>query len=171
MREADKGIRARLAEFGIGLEAVLVRRYTYREGRIDKAIFDKNLQDQEERLNVAASKLSEAKALSEQVSAEMDAKIQTLKVEGENKARVVHSEGELYQTQKVAEGDLLVAKAAAEVDTLKANLLAKTEGTQTYVAKELAPLLGSLKGGVVSDLNPYDMDEWVKRLGLTPTGN
>ena len=166
MHEAYSRINTRLNEFGIRVEAALVRRYLYREERIDKAIFDKNLQDQEERLNQAASKLSEAKAASEQVSAEMDAKIKTLTVEGENRARVIQSEGALYETERKAKADLLVAQATAEIESQKATLLAKTAGAEAFVARELAPLLSSLKGGVVSDINPYDMEEWTKKLGV-----
>jgi hypothetical protein len=33
-----------------------------------------------------------------------------------------------------------------------------------YVALQLAQLLASLKGGVVTNLDPYDFDAWVKKL-------
>ena len=163
--EAQAAINTRLNPFGIGVIAVLLRRYTYAEERIDRAIFEKNLQDQEERMNAAASVLAEAKAASEAVEAELDARIKTLKVEGENKARVARSEGNLYQTEKVAKGDLAVAKAMAEVDSLKASVLARSAGAEAYVARELAPLMSSLKGGVVTDLDPYDLDGWLTKFG------
>lgn len=163
---AHESMNRALAAIGIRIESVLLRRYTYREGRIDEAIFQKNLQDQEERLNVAASKLAEAQAALEQVAAESDAKISTLKVEGENKARVMRSEGDLYENEKKAQGDLALARARAEVDKLRSGALASTRGSEIYVAKELAPLLSSIRGGVVSELDPYDLDSWIKRLGV-----
>jgi hypothetical protein len=163
--EAQQSINKRLNEFGIDVIAVLLRRYTYAEERIDNAIFEKNLQDQEERLNAAASVLAEAKAASEGVEAEMDARITTLKVEGENKVRVVRSEGDLYETDKVAQGDLAVAKAMAEVDSLKAGVLARSAGADAYVARELTPIMSSLKGGVVGDLDPYNLDAWLNKFG------
>jgi len=167
---AHESMNRALAGVGIRIDTVLLRRYTYREGRIDEAIFQKNLQDQEERLNVAASKLAEAQAALEQVAAESDAKISTLKVEGENRARVILSEGTLYENEKRAQGDLEVARARAEVDRLRSGALAQTRGSDIYVAKELAPLLSSMRGGVVSDINPYDLDAWMKRLGVAQEG-
>jgi len=168
VKEAFDDMKPRVAEFGIKLEGLLVRRYTYRTERIDNAIFQKNLQAQEEGLNAAASKLAEAKAKLEQVAAEWDAKIMTLKVEGENKAKVIVSEANLYESQKRADGDLEVAKAQAEVERQKASALAQSEAARTYVAKEIAPLLASLKGGVVSDLDPYNLEAWMKKLGMQP---
>ncbi|RIL09100.1 MAG: hypothetical protein DCC75_07380 [Proteobacteria bacterium] len=164
--EARKKIIRSLAPDGIRLEAVLLRRYTYREDRIDQAIFQKNLQDQEERLNVTASKLAEAQAALEQVAAEWDAKIETLRVQGENKARVIRSEGDLYESEKKAEGDLEVAKARAEVDKMRAEVLTHTAGSDIFVARELAGVVGSLRGGLVSDLDPYDFEGWMQRLGV-----
>lgn len=166
IEDAQTALDARMAEFGIEIEAILLRRYTYTEERIDSAIFQKNLQDQEERLNTADSLFSQAKASLEKIAAEWDAKIKTLKVEGENKVRVIRSEADLYETEKKAEGDLLVAKARAEVDKLRAQALAASEGARIFVGKQLAPLLSSLKGGVVSELDPYNLNDWIKKMGV-----
>ncbi len=156
-----------LARDGIAVQGILLRRYTYRAERIDTAIFQKNLQVQEQHLNTAASNLAEAQATVEQVTAQLDAEIQTRLVAGENKARVLRSEGDLYENKRRAEGDLLVAKAKAEVDKLRATALSQSAGAQVYVAREMAPLLGSLQGGVVTSIDPYDVTKWVKRLGVT----
>lgn len=164
--DARTNMNKALAEFGIQVVEVLVRRYTYGEERIDRAIFEKNLQDQEERLNGAASRLAEARAKSEQVSAEMDAKISTLTIQGENTARVLRSEAERFENEKRAQGDLLVAKARAESDALRSAALAQGEGAAVVVAREMIPLVGSLQGGVVSGLDPYDVDSWLKRFGV-----
>ncbi len=168
VKEAFADIRMRVANFGVKVESVLVRRYTYQAERIDNAIFQKNLQAQEEALNSAGSRLAEARAKLEQVSAQLDAKIETLKVEGENRANVLRSEARLYETEKHALGDLEVARAQAEVERLKAGALAQSEAARTYVAKELAPLLSSLKGGVISDVDPYNLEAWSKKLGIIP---
>lgn len=168
--DAEKVLDERMAEFGIKIEAILLRRYTYTEERIDTAIFQKNLQDQEERLNTAASLFAEAKADLEKIAAEWDAKIKTMHVEGENNVRVTHSEGDLYETEKRAAGDLAVAKARAEVDRLRAGALASSPGAKIYVGKQLAPLLSSLKGGVVSQLDPFDLNRWMEKLGGNNVG-
>jgi regulator of protease activity HflC (stomatin/prohibitin superfamily) len=165
LQEATKNINQALAQDGILVEAVLLRRYTYRAERIDNAIFQKNLQVQEERLNEAASDLAKAQADLEQVAAELDAQIQTKLVQGESKAKVIRSEGDLYESTQKAEADLAVAKARAEVDRLKANALAQSSGASVFVAREMAPLLSSLRGGVVQDIDPFDVQKWARRLG------
>lgn len=165
---ALRASNAILAKDGIKIEAILLRRYTYRADRIDTAIFQKNLQVQEQHLNTAASQFAAAQAEVEQVTAELEAEIQTLLVGGERKARVLRSEGDLYENKKKAEADLLVAKAHAEVDRLRAGALAQSVGAHIYVAREMAPLLGSLQGGVVADIDPYDVTKWIKRLGVPP---
>lgn len=166
IKDAHIAMNQRLGEYGVKVEAILMRRYTYTEERIDTAIFQKNLQDQEGRLNVAASLFAQAKADLEKISAEWDAKIKTLRVQGENKARVIKSEANLFETEKRAGGDLAVAKARAEVDRLKASALSKSVGAEVYVGKELAPLLTSLKGGIVADIDPYDLNKWAERFGV-----
>ena len=156
----------RLLPLGIKVEDVLLRRYVYSEERIDQAIFEKNLQNQEERLNAASSRLADASAKLEAVAAEWDAKITTLKVDGENQSAVLRSEGALYEAKKTAEGDLLVAKAKAESDRLKAKVFSESAGAEVYVAREMAPVIGALKGGIVSGVNPFDIEAWTKRFGV-----
>jgi regulator of protease activity HflC (stomatin/prohibitin superfamily) len=95
--QAEERINSRLRRFGIEVDSVLLRRYTYVEQRIDEAIFQKNLQDQEERLNAAAKARAEAEAVLEKVAAEGDAKIKTQLVQGENQAKITRSEADLYE--------------------------------------------------------------------------
>jgi hypothetical protein len=59
---------------------------------------------------------------------------------------------------------LLVAESRAEVDTRRAKALSEIQGADVYIARELAPILRSLKGGVVSDVDPYNIDAWIKKL-------
>jgi hypothetical protein len=164
---AHAKMNERLAPFGVRVDHVLVRRFNYEEDKINDAIFRKNLQVQEERLNQTMRQLAEETAKLEKVSADYDAQIKTLQVQGESEVRIVRSRGDLFEQKQMAKGDLLVAKAKAEVDRLTQNVLANSAGAEIYVARELAPILGSLKGGVVQNLDPYDLEEWVKRLGVT----
>lgn len=76
---------------------------------------------------------------------------------------MIRSEGDLYRREKFAQGDLLVAEAKASVDKLRSDVLAKVGG-DVYVALQLAQFLGSLKGGVVANVDPFDFDAWVKKL-------
>lgn len=167
IERGKEAMRKRLNPFGIEVLSVLLRRYTFSDSLIDDAIFDKNLQEQEAHLKDAEGKFADVKSQLERVAAEWDAKVQTLRVKGENNAQVIRSEATLLENEKKAEGDLLVAKAVAEVDRLRAGALAQSAGAQVYVARELAPLLASLKGGVVSNLDPYDLEAWAKKLGVS----
>lgn len=160
---AQEGLGELVAQDGIQLWATLIRRYNYAEAKIDDQIFAKNLQDQTERLNAAASKLAEAKAKTERERALWDAKIQNLQVEGESRQSVLESEGRLYEARKKAEGDFLVAKARAEVDAARSAVLSEASGSDVYIARELAPILRTLTGGVVSNMDPFDIDKWVER--------
>lgn len=162
--EAQSRMNERLNPMGIQIDAILLRRYTYLP-EIDNAIFQKNLQDQEQRRNFAASQREQEKADLRKIEAEWDAKILTLSIQGEQEATAKIAEAEGYQKEKTAQGDLLVAKAEAEVERLKASALSEAGGVNIYIAKEMAAVLGTLRGGVVTDLDPYDVDEWAKKLG------
>ena len=59
VQHAEKTLRDSLAPFGIQIESVLLRRYTYRE-EIDQAIFKKNLQELESAFNKVAGDFAEA---------------------------------------------------------------------------------------------------------------
>jgi len=162
--EAQERLAESLGKDGIELWGTLIRRYRYAEQKLDDQIFAKNLQEQTEKLNAALSRLAEAKAKTEKEQASWDAKIQSLRVEGQAKADVIQSQAALYESSKKAEADLLVDSAKAEVDTRRSSALSEMQGADVYVAKELAPLLKSLRGGVVSDVDPYDVDAWIRKL-------
>jgi regulator of protease activity HflC (stomatin/prohibitin superfamily) len=165
--QAREEMRRRLDPVGISVESVLLRRYTYKDDRFDEAIFNKNIQEQEQRLKDTGGELAEVKAELEQVAANWDARVETLRIQGENQAQIIRSEAALYENEKRAQGDLAVARAQAEVDRMKANALASSQGAAVYVAREMAPLISSLRGGVISNIDPYDIEEWARRLGVT----
>lgn len=167
LRDAEQAMRSALNPYGIRVERVLLDHYTYVDKKIDAAIFRKNIQSQEEKLNEQASKLSEVRAKLEQVSAEWDAKIESLRVSGQNSSSVLRSEADLYEKEERAKADLEYAKASAEVDKLKAGAISQSAGGEVYVAREMAPLLSSIKGGLVQEGDPYDLEGWLKRLGVT----
>lgn len=159
---AEKVLREQLAPIGIQVESVLLRRYTYRE-EIDQAIFKKNLQELESAYNKVAGDFAEAQRDVNKVGADGDVAIQNLDKQGISEVERIRSEGDLYRRQKVAEGELLVAEAKAAVDKQRSEVLSKA-GSDVYVALQLTQLIGTLKGGVVSNLDPYDLDAWVKKL-------
>ena len=149
--------------FGIEMWSLLVQRYSYAE-KIDQQISAKNMQEQEERLNAAASKFAEVEAKREKEIAKLDAEIKSLRVEGQAEVEIIRSEGDLVEAELVAQGNFLVAESKAKVESDKNRAFKELSGSKLYVARELAKILGTLQGGVVSELDPYDMDAWVKRL-------
>lgn len=159
---AENALRDALAPVGIKVEAVLLRRYTYRE-EIDQAIFKKNLQELESAFNRVAGDFAEAQRDVNKVEADGNVTIQNLDKQGQSEVEKIRSEGDLYRRQKVAEGDLLVAEARAEVDKQRNEVLSAA-GSDVYVALQLAKVLATLKGGIVANVDPYDLDSWVKKL-------
>jgi regulator of protease activity HflC (stomatin/prohibitin superfamily) len=159
---AERTLETSLAPLGIKVESVLVRRYTYRE-EIDQAIFKKNLQELESAFNKVAGDFAEAQRDVNKVAADGDVAIQNLDKQGTSEAEKIRSEGDLYRRQKVAEGNLLVAEAKAAVDKMRADVLGQV-GSDIYVALQLTEVLQTLKGGIVANIDPYDLDQWVKKL-------
>lgn len=153
-----------VAPDGIELWATLIRRYVYSEKNIDDQIFAKNLQEQTERLNAAERALQEAKAETEETKARWDAEIKDLLVEGQQRRDVIMSEADRYEVEQVSIGDRMVEESIAKVDQAKNTVLTDTPGAEVYIARQMAPLLTTLEGGVVTDIDPYDVDSWVKKL-------
>lgn len=159
---ARESLEKVLAPVGVRVEAVLVRRYTYRP-EIDQAIFKKNLQELESAYNKVAGEFAAAQRDVNKVESDGNVAIQTLDKQGVSEGEKIRSEGDLYRREKVAQGALLVAEARASVDKMKSDVLAKV-GSDVYVALQLAQTLASLKGGVVANVDPYDFDGWVRKL-------
>lgn len=172
-REARVGIAERelqktLAPLGVQVQTLLLRRYRYRE-EIDQAIFKKNLQELESAYNKVGGEFAEAQRDVNKVASEGDVRIKNLERQGLSMVETIHSEGDLYRREKFAQADLLIAEARATVDKMRSDVLSKV-GADVYVALQLAQLLASLKGGVVTNLDPYDFDAWVKKLAGSAKG-
>ncbi len=162
VRIAEEDMRKQLAPLGVQIDGFLLRRYTYRE-EIDQAIFKKNLQELEMAYNRVAGDFAAAQRDVNKVESEGNVAIQNLDKQGTSEAEMIRSEGDLYRREKMAQADLLVAEARAKVDTMRSDVLSKV-GSDVYVALQLAAVVASLKGGVVTNLDPYDFNAWVDRL-------
>jgi len=162
VKVAEHAMREALAPVGITVDSVLLRRYTYRQ-EIDQAIFKKNLQELEMAYNQVAGEFADAQKDVNKVEADGDVTIKNLDKQGIGEAEQIRSEGDLYRRRKTAEGDLLIAMARADVDRMRNDVLSKV-GSDVYVALQVSQILSSLKGGVVSNIDPYDFDGWVKKL-------
>lgn len=162
VRIAEEEMRKNLAPFGVQIDGLLVRRYTYRE-EIDQAIFKKNLQEAEMAFNKVAGDFAAAQRDVNKVESDGNVAIQNLDKQGTSEAEKIRSEGDLYRREKMAQADLLLAEARAEVDRMRNDVLSRV-GSDVYVALQLARVVASLKGGVVTNLDPYDFNAWVNRL-------
>ena len=152
-------------EYGVNIEAVLIRAYYFTEV-IDHEIFQKNIQVQERQLRAAEEKKAILTAEVARVEAEGDAAVRTKKIEGESRVKVILAEADLYERTQVSQGKLAVAEAEAHVKKIKAEAL--QEGGSLYIAQELAPLTQRLRGGIVSGINPFDLDQWIDLLSGSP---
>ena len=149
---------------GISLWSTLIRRYVYSEKNIDEQIFAKNLQEATEQLNKAERALEQARAETEMTQAQIDATIKDLKVAGEQETEVIMSEGDRFELEKKSEGDRLVQEARAGVDKAKNEVLTQISGADVYVAREMTPLLETLQGGIVTDIDPFNVESWMDKL-------
>ena len=161
---ANEAINTKTNAQGIELWATLVRRYTYADAEIDQRIFQKNLQFQTEKFRAASTKFTEAEADIRKTEARWQAKIQDMVVAGQNYVTRAESDARLYEETKVAEGERTLKTQQAEVTSAQNRLLASMPGANLYLAREMVPLLRTLGGGVVANLDPYDIDSWVKKL-------
>ena len=162
---ATSVMREELGPRGVEVQGVLLRRYTYEAG-LEDSIFKKNLEELKRELSMREAEYAKAEGEVENVKSEFNGAMVAVKEDGEKSAQVIRSSGELYEAEKRAAGDLLVANVKAEIDRQRVAALAKAEGASVYVARELAPLLGSLRGGVIRGMDPYDLDAWAARLGV-----
>jgi hypothetical protein len=144
---------------GIEIVAVLPGAY-YFEKNIHEGIKSKNMQVQEAALNSAMEKFSENKAKVEKVQAEGSAAIVNKEIWGKAEAIRIKSEGELFERTKDSEGRLLEENAVAQATNLKSKAL-EDLGSNLYVAQKLAKMPMTIKGGIISGINPLDPSAWM----------
>ncbi len=161
---AQDAINNKITEKGMELWATLVRRYTYVDPEIDNRIFQKNLQVQKEKYNAALTKFAEAQANNIQTAAKWDAKIKDKLVEGDSYSITKRAEADSIVKIRTSEGDRALQEKTAEIDSVKNRMLATLPGASVYLAREMVGLLKTLRGGVVTGIDPYDTEMWVKKL-------
>ena len=164
---ATEKINSEVNPDGISLWATLIRRYVYSEKNIDDQIFAKNLQEATEQVNKAERALEKARAETEMTQADLEATTKDLKVAGEQDTEVIMSEGDRIEMEKISEGDRLVQEARAGVDKAKNEVLTQINGADVYIAREMTPLLETLQGGIVTDIDPFNVDSWMEKLITT----
>jgi regulator of protease activity HflC (stomatin/prohibitin superfamily) len=166
VKRGETALRETLAKTGIEVGHVLLRRFSYEDEQIEESIFKKNLQQVEYVLGVTNRKLAEELNITAKEIADLDRQIEVLKKNADVKSQAIREQAKAELVKAEAEGEAMVMLARAEIDEKRAKLLANTRGADIYVARQLAPVLGTLKGGLISGLDPYDLEGWIKRLGV-----
>lgn len=162
-----EALRRSLASVGIEVGSVLLRRFAYENRQIEEAIFQKNLQQVEHVLGIMKRRLAEEETITAKRIADIEQEISVVTKNAQVRADAIREQAQANLMKARVEGEAIVTLARADIDRQRAQLLANTEGADMYVARQLTPLLSSLKGGVLTDINPYDLRRWVESLGVT----
>lgn len=168
---AHEQLRTIVGPRGVEVWRTLIRRYQYQKEEIDNQIFAKNLQTQTARLRVAQTSFAEVTAEIQRMTESWNQKIREKEVEGQNYMLRKAADARFLEETKTAEGEKLLRTQTAEVTAQKNKLLTDLAGSDIYIARDMVPLLKSLRGGIVRNIDPYDIDAWLKRFtGTAPGG-
>ena len=162
--KASAHLNEELAPKGIEVWATLVRRYQYPEA-IDDRIFEKNLELQKRKFARSAADVMEIEKATTEFEAQQRQLIEDSRQRAFATNSITLSEATLYEGQKRAEGDLLVNQVEAVVFEAKRDALRNESGARVLTALEALPQLRNLKGGIVSGVEPFNVDGWISRLG------
>lgn len=163
---ADKALgklRDLVAPRGVEVWRTLIRRYQYQKEEIDNQIFAKNVQTQTARLRAAQTSMAEVTAEIQRITESWNQKIREKEVEGQNYALRKAADARFLEETKVAEGEKLLRTQTAEITAQKNRLLTDLAGADVYIARDMVPLLRSIRGGIIRNLDPYDIDAWLQR--------
>jgi len=159
--KAQEMLSKELKPYGIQVEEVLVRYFTYSE-EIQKNIEAKKLQDQLVFKNQAERRAAEEGAKLQKVVSEGEALIRVKLQEGEAFQVTRLAERDLYVRTKHANGDLLVKLADAKKTELK-NAAVRGAGSERMVGLKMAEVYEGLEAIILpSDgpggVNPLDLE-------------
>jgi len=153
----------RLSLQGINIYATLMRRYLFEE-QIDERIFNKNLEQQKEILEKARETFKVEQKITSNDLEKLNQQILTKVEDGESHFKVIVSEGENFAMKKRAEADRLVSEAIANVEKVKNYIFANTPGSEIFIARKFIPLISAFKGGILTDFNPFEIDDWERNI-------
>ena len=164
MHKAYQAVNRLVNPQGVEVWAILLGRYVNEKEEIDNQIFAKNLQTQTARLRIAQTGLAEVTAQIDKTRELWTQKIVEKSVEASSYLVRKEAEARFFEETKIAEGEQELKTRSAEITSKKNRLLSELPGADVYIAREMVPLLRTLGGGVVSDVDPYNIDAWVDRL-------
>jgi regulator of protease activity HflC (stomatin/prohibitin superfamily) len=167
--QAKVALSKELAENGIEVVEVLIRRYVY-DIRYQAAIEGRKIQDQSVFKNEAEAKAATATAAMNKIVAEGAAAVQVELARGEAEVKKLAAEADLYRRKKAAEGDLLVKLAEAQGVELESQALRGT-GSENMVGLRMAEALRGTRVIVLptdgeGGMNPLDLKGMLKRFDV-----
>jgi len=157
--EDEEGIHVGWHAYGVHVHGVLIRAYDFPPS-IDTAIEAKVTQVQTRLLRIAEEEREVRVAEVQKASSEGDANKRVKVADGEAQAREILAEALQYARERQSEGDLLVKQASAKVTKAEADVL-NMNGGALFVARELADLPKMVRGGILTDSEPLDLDYWL----------
>jgi regulator of protease activity HflC (stomatin/prohibitin superfamily) len=157
---AHEQLQTELGEFGIYIDAVLVRRYVYDE-RYQQLIEGRKIKDQTVFLRQAEAKAAIEERKRDTAVAEGKANQETELSRGKAEVQKLRAQADLYRRKRAAEGKLLVELAEARGTQLE-NAALQGAGSENMFGLKMADVLRGVKVLVLSSdgvggLNPLDV--------------
>ncbi|GAC1600534.1 MAG: hypothetical protein NVS4B10_12260 [Myxococcales bacterium] len=168
-REAQAALAAELADKGIEIVQVFVRRYVY-DAPYQNAIELRKIQDQTVYKNEAEAKAAIANAAKNKIVAEGAAAVQVELSRGEAEVKKLDAEADLYRRRKAADADLLVRLAEAKGTELE-NQALRAAGAENLVGLRMAEALQGTQVIILpsdgeSGMNPLDLKSLLRRFDV-----
>lgn len=159
-KQAHEGLAAELADYGIQVDGVLVRRYVY-DAKYQEIIESRKIKDQTVYLRKAEAKAAIEERKRDTIISEGRAVVGVEESRGVSEVRKLNADADLYRRKKDAEGRLLVELAEAKGTQLENDAL-QGAGSENMVGLKMAEVLKGLQVLVLptdgeKGLNPLDL--------------
>mgnify|MGYP001015734647 CR=1 FL=1 len=165
-KAAHDQLATELGQFGIVVDAILVRRYVYDE-RYQQLIEGRKIKDQTVFLRQAEAKAAIEERKRDTAIAEGSANQKTELSRGEAEVAKLRAQADLYKRKQAAEGKLLVELAEAKGTQLENSAL-NGAGSEHLVGLKMADVLKGVKVLVLqsdgaSGMNPLDLSSMLRK--------
>jgi regulator of protease activity HflC (stomatin/prohibitin superfamily) len=162
-RAAHDLLAEELQSYGIQIDAVMVRRYTY-DQRYQELIEGRKIKDQTVFLRQAEAKAAVEQRKRDTAIAEGKAQQEIELERGRAEVQKLQAQADLYRRKKAAEGKLLVELAEAKGTELE-NRALEGAGSENLVGLRMASVLDGVKVLVLDSggMNPLDLQSILKK--------
>ncbi len=165
-KAAHDQLAGELADYGIQIDGVLVRRFIY-DSRYQQLIEGRKIKDQTVFLRQAEAKSAVEQRKRDTAVAEGKANQEIELSRGRAEVQKLHAQADLYRRKRAAEGKLLVELAEAKGTQLE-NTALQGAGSENMVGLKMADVLRGVKVLVLSSdgasgLNPLDLNSMLRK--------